>query len=305
MSNNTGNSQNNRQTFGLTNLDGGIPDGNMGGYRIFGSDAYNGDVYDGDVYDGVSEPFQDQPMANSSGQFTWLDHLNDVSTIPGLREPDFGNSMAPMGGGVWPSAEQVHNFNSQAAPYSLFDGGLPHLSSPLQPPAATIMGSYTNPAPLLGPSAQTDFMTASLSPETPISPTPIHDRSTRDITDEVNMMLLTLRDAGQGYSEISAAIQRRFGVMISCNALTKRYNKMEGVRMSLLATAIQSSMPEIMSLIESRLTQMDNGSLSETERQRVRELMVDLPNSFPRWVENRLTRRGGSTPSRVPTLGFP
>jgi len=72
----------------------------------------------------------------------------------------------------------------------------------------------------------------------------------------------------------------------------------------LLPTAIQSSMPEIMSLIESRLTQMDNGSLSETERQRVRELMVDLPNSFPRWVENRLTRRGGSTPSRASTQGF-
>jgi hypothetical protein len=72
----------------------------------------------------------------------------------------------------------------------------------------------------------------------------------------------------------------------------------------LLPSAIQSSMPEIMNLIESRLTQMDNGSLSETEMGRVRELMVDLPNSFPRWVENRLTRRGGSTPSQVPAQGF-
>jgi hypothetical protein len=222
MSNITGYSQNNRQTFGRTDPDGGIPDGSMGGYHMLGSA----------VYDGVSEPFQDQPMANSSGQFTWLDYLNDVNQIRGLQELDFVNSMAPDGE-VWPSAEQVHSFNSQAAPHSLSDNrGLPHFSNYPQPLAATVIGSYANPASLFGPSAQTDPVTASLPPETPISPTLAQDRSTEDITDEVNMMLLALRDAGQGYSEISAAIQGRFGVMISPNALTKRYNKMEGVRMS-------------------------------------------------------------------------
>jgi len=219
---NTGNSQNNWQTFGHTNLDDDIPDDNMGGYSIFGSN----------VYDGVSEPFQGQPMANSSGQFAWLDNLNDVNPIHGFRELDFSNSMAPMGEGVRPSTEHVYNFNSQAAPYNLSDGGLQQPPSYPQPPAATAMGSYTNPASLLGPSAQTDPMTASLPPETPISPTPIDNFLTGDIMDEVNMMLLTLRDAGQGYSEIKAAIEARFGVTISCNALTKRYNKMEGVRMS-------------------------------------------------------------------------
>lgn len=282
MSDNIGNFQNNWGNWAHTNFGGSISDD-----RINGSNPY----------DGVSGLFQGQPMANSSNQSTWLGPSNDVNAITDLRESDFGNSMVPMGGGFQSSAEQVHSFNNQAAPYGLFDRSL-------QYPPPTVMGSYTNPAWLLGSSAQTDPMSTFLPPETPIPPTPIHDRSTGDITDEVNIMLLTLRDAGQGYSEISTAIQERFGVTISCNALTKRYSKMEHVRMSALPTAIQISMPEIMGLIERRLTQMDNGSLSETERQRVRELMVDLPNSFPRWVENRLARRGGSAPSRARVPGF-
>jgi hypothetical protein len=173
----------------------------------------------------------------------------------------------------------------------------------------------------------------SLPPEMALSSTPLHGYSTtptEDKTDAVNLMLLDLRHAGKTYPEISRAIERDLGVVIQPNALTKRYSKMEDVRMSvsgieicprsvqrrpfpadprgcwqLLPVAIRNSMPEIMSVIKRSLARMNDGTHPEMEMQRAHALLQTLPNSLPRYVESRLARSGRTNQSPASTQGFP
>jgi hypothetical protein len=229
MSANHGNSRNDCHQTGDI-----YSNGNIGGY---------GNV-DFSVNDDISESYQAQVLEDNSSQKCWDDHSNYVYSTFGLPDPEFIDPRWLVGPPIPMFAGQAFAFNSQENhPDDAFNHAAPQLPNCAHGPAAVIVGNYASSVSLPGsiPQTRPPMASPSVPPEMGLSSTPIHGHSTtptEDKTDAVNLMLLDLRHAGKTYPEISRVIEKDLGVVIQPNALTKRYSKMEDVRMSVSGTEI-------------------------------------------------------------------
>jgi len=118
---------------------------------------------------------------------------------------------------------QYHSV-SEFAPHVLdYDPRLLSMDFMCNYPEASTSGQQAAPFPVVRP------------PEEPMPSAALKAQLAVSIEDgkaEENMILLNRREAGVGYQQISDEILAQLGVKISTNALVKRWNKMQGLQMS-------------------------------------------------------------------------
>ncbi|KAK5651309.1 hypothetical protein OQA88_12604 [Cercophora sp. LCS_1] len=131
-----------------------------------------------------------------------------------------------------------------------------------------------------------------LSNHPPASPGSTTRPSKPTWTKEHVEALVSLRQAGKGFAEISQEMRTRFGFEISPNALVKRFQKLQEQYHEPLPEVIRNAMPEIMTVIRAAVAKMENEeSMSDEERKALQEIVNELPQSIPKMVQNSVLRK--------------
>ncbi|KAK0624593.1 hypothetical protein B0T17DRAFT_245690 [Bombardia bombarda] len=242
-------------------------------------------------------------------------NTDPVGIMNGIRSDDAMRDVLSYIMSHWvplPDAAQANSsFSSQASQASQANGGLQgiHVAScPLEPAHVQGMPAFDPNAHMnvdlvdfsaMFPQAQAQAQTVgqsnmSFSPPLFIPPLPLkpNPKLARDgWTQEQDNLLLTLRQAGWAYSDISDAMRTQLGADISVNRLVKRFDKIRELYLDPLLEAVKNVMPEIMACIKDEMGKMDLGALPQTDKQLLDEIVEELPRSIPKFVQNRLLRK--------------
>ncbi|KAH6640248.1 hypothetical protein F5144DRAFT_88882 [Chaetomium tenue] len=126
----------------------------------------------------------------------------------------------------------------------------------------------------------------------PAGPMNAREQSTAaPMENDEETLLKRLRAAGYGYAAISEKMREELGIEVTANALVKRYQKLPKTCENVVANAITNIMPQIMEQIYVELPYMDDGTLSEEEKQIVDRMLQDLPQILPNCVRGSLSRK--------------
>ncbi|KAK0634047.1 hypothetical protein B0T14DRAFT_508288 [Immersiella caudata] len=113
-----------------------------------------------------------------------------------------------------------------------------------------------------------------------------------------NDMIVQLAQKGYKYPEVSKRLERELNVKISPNAIGKRYHKLLKNKPTLLTTAIQNKILDILSIVEPEVAREFTSNSTDSSRsytvEELREaqaLMAALRTKLPEWIHGEMLRR--------------
>ncbi|RYO75322.1 hypothetical protein DL764_010492 [Monosporascus ibericus] len=107
---------------------------------------------------------------------------------------------------------------------------------------------------------------------------------------QIEIVLISLRQSGAQYAEISNTIRALFGVEITPNALVKRFGKLQDQYFGPLPEAVKKAMPDLVAAVKDKMACMDL-RLSEAEKKAMEDILKELPQIIPRFVQHRVMQK--------------
>ncbi|RYP65912.1 hypothetical protein DL770_008907 [Monosporascus sp. CRB-9-2] len=107
---------------------------------------------------------------------------------------------------------------------------------------------------------------------------------------QIEIVLISLRQSGAQYAEISNTIRALFGVEITPNALVKRFGKLQDQYFGPLPEAVKKAMPDLVAAVKDKMACMDL-MLSGAEKKAMEDILKELPQIIPRFVQHRVMQK--------------
>ncbi|RYP56310.1 hypothetical protein DL769_009941 [Monosporascus sp. CRB-8-3] len=107
---------------------------------------------------------------------------------------------------------------------------------------------------------------------------------------QIEIVLISLRQSGSQYAEISNTIKALFGVEITANALVKQFGKLQDQYFGPLPEAVKNAMPDLVAAVKDKMACMDL-RLSEAEKKAMEDILKELPQIIPRFVQHRVVQK--------------